>query len=486
MGKDSGFLEIKRKTADKLDVAERLADYREMYKEMAEDELRNQASRCMECGVPFCHSFGCPLGNVIPEWNDLAYRGRWREAVELLHSTNNFPEITGRICPAMCESACTLSINDEPVAIRQNELVIIERAFREDRIVPLPPTTETGKSVAVVGSGPAGMAAAQQLQRVGHAVTLFEKDELPGGLLRFGIPDFKLDKRVIERRFKQIVAEGVIVQTKVEIGRDISADYLRRQFDAVCLCLGAGVPRDLPIPGRDANGIHFAMPYLIQQNRRLAGLPVAGEEITAKGKRVVIIGGGDTGSDCLGTALRQGAKSVQQLEILPKPPENANPATPWPQYQNILRTSTSHQEGGERRWSVCTTNFKEHHGNLVGLDVVEVEWAMDKAGRQKMTQKPGTEFKVEAELVLLSMGFIQPVHEGLLDDLRTEYDGRGNVSVDPNWETDVPGVFAAGDATSGAWLVVNAIAAGRAMARAVDIFLMGETSLPLPPPMPRR
>jgi len=483
MGRETGFIDIGRKTAEKIDVATRLGGYGEIYKDMAEEELRQQASRCMECGVPFCHNFGCPLGNVIPEWNDLAFRGRWREAIDLLHSTNNFPEITGRICPAMCESACTVGIGDQPVAIRQNEQAIIERAFSEGWVVPLPPKKETGKSVAVVGSGPAGMAAAQQLRRVGHKVTLFEKHDRLGGILRYGIPDFKLEKRVIDRRFEQITAEGVEVETGVDVGKDVSADYLRKRYDAVCLCVGAGQPRDLPVPGRQATGIHFAMPFLIQQNRRVAGLPISEEEISAKGKHVVIIGGGDTGSDCLGTSLRQGAASVQQMEILPKPPEGLNVLTPWPHYPNILRTSTSHEEGGRRQWSVCTKNFQQRDGRVVGLEGVEVEWSTDESGRHVMTEKPDSRFEMEADLVLLSMGFVHPVHEGLLDQMKLHYDGRGNVDVGSDWATEVPGVFAAGDATSGAWLVVNAIAAGRAMARAVDVYLMGETALPEQPPI---
>lgn len=487
MGKDTGFIEVRRKDPEKLGVRERLTHYREIYREMAEDELRRQASRCMDCGIPFCHGFGCPLGNLIPEWNDLVYRGRWREASELLHSTNNFPELTGRVCPAPCEPACTLRINDEPVTIRQLELAVVERAFHEGWIVPERPQQQARTSVAVVGSGPAGMAAAQQLRRAGHAVTLFEKEDRPGGILRYGIPDFKLEKQVLDRRFRQMEAEGLTIETNVDVGNDISAGYLRKRFDAVCLCVGAGQPRDLPLPGRHLGGIHFAMPYLTQQNRRVGWLQPAEEEILARGKRVVVLGGGDTGADCVGTALRQGAASVEQLEVLPQPPEGRNPATPWPQWPNVLRNSTSHEEGGRRRWAVCTKQFLGHNGQVVGLRAVDVEWSPpDRSGRRHMQEKRGTEFELEAELVLLATGFVRPVHQGLLDDLGVEYDARGNVKVTPDCASSVAGVFAAGDATTGAWLVVHAIAAGRRMARAVDMYLTGDSCLPEPPPAASR
>ncbi|MFC1601757.1 glutamate synthase subunit beta [Candidatus Sumerlaeota bacterium] len=481
MDKDTGFLDVKRRTADKLPVDKRLADYREVYLELAEDELRAQASRCMECGVPFCHAFGCPLGNAIPEWNELVYRGRWREAADLLHATNNFPEITGRVCPALCEAACVLSLGDEAVTVRQDELAIVERAFKEGWIEPEPPLAETGWRVAVIGSGPAGMAAAQQLRRAGHEVTLFEQADRPGGILRYGIPDFKLEKWVLERRFEQLESEGVELEVGVEAGRDVSARYLRQRFDAVCLAIGSARPRELAVSGSELKGIHQAMDFLIQQNRRVAGLPIIGEEISAQGKRVVIIGGGDTGSDCLGTALRQGASSVVQLEILPQPPAGQNPATPWPQYPNISRTSTSHEEGGERRWSVCTKKFSGRKGQLTGLAGVEVEWGKAADGRPTMTEVAGSQFKLKADLALLAMGFVGVEPGGLLEGLGVECDARGSVKVDADHRTGVEGVFAAGDATTGPWLVVHAIAAGRRMARAVDLELMGETRLPAPP-----
>ncbi|MFH1732226.1 MAG: glutamate synthase subunit beta [Planctomycetota bacterium] len=479
--KAKGFLEVGRSVAPAAAPEERLLNYREFHEQMTEDELRVQASRCADCGVPFCHAFGCPLGNLVPEWNELVARGRWRDAAELLESTNNFPEITGRVCPALCEAACVLNLNDEPAAVRQNELAVIQRAFREGWIGPRPPAMETGRSVAVVGSGPAGLAAAQQLRRAGHAVTVFEKSDRAGGLLRYGIPDFKLDKRVIDRRLAQIQAEGVVLETGIEVGRDVPADALRSRFDAVCLCSGSGVPRELPVPGRELAGIHQALTLLIQQNRRVAGLAVGRDAVFARGKRVVVIGGGDTGSDCLGTALRQGAESVVQLEILPRPPEGVNPATPWPEYPNILRTSSSHEEGGERRWSVRTKSFEGENGRVARLNCAEVEWE-----GPRMKENPGTGFEVEADLVLLATGFLHPVHEGLLDELGVEYDDRGNVRAGPDCSTTAPSAFAAGDVTTGAWLVSHAIAAGRRMARAVDLHLMGESALPEPPPIPGR
>ena len=487
MERQTGFLDISRKEMVKIPVGERLSHYSEIHLRMAEEELRRQALRCMECGVPFCHGFGCPLGNMIPEWNEMIAQGRWREALHLLQATNNFPEITGRICPAMCESACTLAFEDEAVTVRQNELVVIERGFREGWIVPEPPTIQSGKRVAVIGSGPAGMAAAQQLRRAGHGVVVFEKADRPGGILRYGIPDFKIEKWVLDRRFDIMAKEGVVFELSVDVGRDLSMNYLRRRFDAICLAIGAGQARDLPVPGRDLKGIYQAMTFLTQQNRRVADLPVEDEEIQARDKRVVIIGGGDTGSDCLGTALRQNARSVHQLEILPKPPEGANPTTPWPQYPNILRTSSSHEEGGERRWCVCTKEFKGSDGRLCGLKGIEVEWSgPDESGRMLMKEKPGSEFEMEADLVILSMGFVQPEHEGLLDDLKVAYQPRGSIQIGPDQKTSVPDVFAAGDATTGPWLVSHAIAGGRRMACAVDLRLMGKSSLPEPPPTPMR
>jgi glutamate synthase (NADPH/NADH) small chain len=438
----------------------------------------------MDCGVPFCHNYGCPLGNVIPEFNDLMARGRWREAADMLHLTNNFPEITGRVCPALCEAACTLGLGDQPVTVRQNELAIVERAWQEGWITPQSPERESGFKVAVVGSGPAGLAAAQQLRRAGHQVTVYDQSDAAGGLLRYGIPDFKLEKRIIDRRVRQMGLEGVTFELDVRVGEDVSAAYLRKRFDAVCLCLGAGAPRDLPVPGRDLDGVHFAMEYLVQQNRRLAGRPIGGPEILAGGRKVAVIGGGDTGADCLGTALRQGARSVHQLEILPRPPAERDPSTPWPMWPHLLRSSPAHEEGGERRWSVATSAFMGSSGRVQRLAGYEVRWTIpDRGGRPEMNPIPGSEFEMDADLVLLAMGFVGPQPSRLIRELEVDLDSRGNVAVDEMKHTSVDGVFAAGDVTSGAWLVVRAVAAGRRMARSVDRFLTGDSALPdCPPP----
>ncbi|MHC4870640.1 MAG: glutamate synthase subunit beta [Planctomycetota bacterium] len=479
MAKDRAFIEIDRKTAEKIPVSDRLKNYQEIYREMADDEIKWQASRCMDCGVPFCHNFGCPLGNVVPEWNELIYQGRWKEALDLLHTTNNFPEITGRICPALCESACTLSLGGNPASIRQTELNIIEKGFKEGWVESYPPVCETGKSIAVIGSGPAGLAAAQQLRRAGHKVVVFEKNDKPGGILRYGIPDFKLEKHIIDRRVKQLEDEGVRFENSIEVGVDISAGYLLKRFAAVCLCVGAEVPRDLPVPGRELKGIHFAMDYLVQQNLLNDGYDIPeADRISAAGKEVIVIGGGDTGSDCLGTALRQGAKNVIQMEIMPKPPEDKNTETPWPEYPAIHRTSSSHEEGGQRLWSVCTSEFTGDQC-VSGLTGSEVKWVHDSAsGRRNMEIINGSEFEMKADLVILAMGFTQPVHDGLLDGLGVDFDDRGNVSIEDNHQTSAEKVFAAGDSAIGPSLVVRCIAAGRQMAREVDIFLMGESSLP--------
>ncbi len=479
MGKVDAFLNVPRRSASLEKVKERLSHFRDFHISLTEEGLRDQASRCMDCGVPFCHGYGCPLGNLIPEWNDLVYQGRWQEACDRLHYTNNFPEITGRICPSPCEAACTLGVGDDPVTIRQTELAIVERGWAEGWIKSLKPSRETGKKVAVIGSGPAGMAAAQQLRRAGHAVWLFERDDALGGILRYGIPDFKLEKWVLDRRLGQLEEEGVKFELSVDAGRDLSAAYLLKRFDAVCLCVGAREPRDLKIPGRELGGVHLAMDYLVQQNRRVAGKPVAGPAIHARDKKVVIIGGGDTGADCLGTALRQGAVSVHQFEILPRPPETRAETTPWPTWPHMLRTTPAHLEGGERRWCVGTSEFIGADGRLMGLKGHEVRWSEpDESGRSQMSQVKGSEFTMDVDLVLLAMGFTQPEHNGLLDSLGVAYDQRGNVQAGADLETSVPGIFAAGDVQTGAWLVVRAIAAGRRMAASVDRKLIGR-ALPI-------
>ncbi|HEX9591856.1 MAG TPA: glutamate synthase subunit beta [bacterium] len=471
MGKITGFLEFPREMPAYAPVEERRAHYREFVVDLPEDKLRAQAGRCMDCGIPFCHQ-GCPVNNIIPDWNDLIYHDRWREAVARLHATNNFPEFTGRICPAPCETSCVLNINDDPVTIRNIEKVIVERGFTEGWIQPEPPPTKSGKRVAVVGSGPAGLAAAQQLARTGHAVTVFEKADRIGGLLRYGIPDFKLEKWTIDRRMEQMRAEGVAFRTGVHVGVDLPAGDLRRDFDAVLLAGGAMVPRDLPVPGRDLTGVHFAMEYLRQQNRRIAGDSVpAAESIDARGKKVVVIGGGDTGSDCVGTANRQGATEVHQFELLPQPPDRPSPGT-WPNWPMVLRTSSSHEEGCARQWSVATRTFAGNDGRVTHLHGVRLEWSeATENGRREMLEVADSEFAMEVDLVLLAMGFVHPVRTGLLEDLRVKLDPRGNVAIDGNYQSSVEGVFAAGDMHRGASLVVWAIAEGRKAAAAVDRYL---------------
>lgn len=485
MDKTTGFITITKKNAGKQEVDERLQHFGEFRLRLSQEDLRQQAARCMDCGVPFCHGAGCPLGNAVPEFVDLVYRDRWREASELLHQTNNFPEITGRICPALCEASCVNSIAGKPTSVRDIELEIVERAWEEGWIQPKPPVVLTGKRVAIIGTGPAGLAAAQQLRRAGHKVVMFEKADKPGGILRYGIPDFKLDKNVLDRRLEQMRAEGVSFKVEVEVGKDVSVEYVRRRFNAICLTIGAMQPRDLNVPGRDLQGVHFALDFLAQNNRRVAGQEIPPErEIHAAGKHVIVIGGGDTGSDCVGTALRQGALSVHQLELLPQPPEDRPESNPWPQWPLILRTSTSHEEGGDRDWSVNTLRFQGQDGRVTAMECVRLEWGKTPDGKPTMTPIPGSEFDLKADLVLLAMGFVKPVHEGLLDSLGVELDARGNVKVDANMMTSIPSVFAAGDANTGAYLVVGAIAAGRRLARRVDQYLMGETQLPetvLPP-----
>jgi glutamate synthase (NADPH/NADH) small chain len=473
MGKITGFMEYAREMPELRPVAERINDYLAVYQPFPEKSLQRQGARCMDCGVPFCHT-GCPLNNVIPDWNDLVYRERWKAAIRALHSTNNFPEFTGRVCPAPCESACVLGINEPPVTIKVIEQSIVERAFREGWIRPDPPETRTSKHVAVVGSGPAGLTAAQQLNRAGHSVTVFEKADRLGGLLRYGIPDFKLDKCLLDRRLELMRKEGVKFQTSAHVGRNVPVEELRRDFDAILLAGGAEQPRDLQAPGRELRGIRFAMEFLPQQNRRCAGerLDFCGE-ILATGKRVAIIGGGDTGADCLGTALRQKALSVHQFEIMPQPPASRPVQTPWPLWPLILRTETSHEEGGVREWSVATTRFTgDERGNVRTLHAIRVGPPPD------FTPIPGDEFTLEVDLVLLAMGFLGPSKDGMLEQLSVALDDSGNVAADENHMTSVPGIFAAGDMRRGQSLVVWAIAEGRRAARAIDRYLMGESRLP--------
>ena len=478
MGKPTGFIELRRQPPKRRLVKNRIKDYREFYLRWPESHTKGQAGRCMDCAVPFCHT-GCPLGNLIPDWNDLVYRGKWRQALDALHATNNFPEFTGRICPAPCEASCVLAINEDPVTIEYIEKAIADRGFKQGWIKPSPPQTRTGKRVAVVGSGPAGLAAAAQLNSAGHRVTVFERDEYIGGLLTLGIPDFKLEKRVVQRRVELMAEEGVEFKTGVHVGGGYPVERLRSDFDAICLTGGATQPRDLPVPGRELQGVHYAMDYLTQQNRVLAGQSVPAEErITAEGKRVVILGGGDTGADCLGTAHRQGAREVLQYEILPKPPLQRPSDNPWPEWPLVLRLSAAHEEGGMRDYSIATKAFSGSNGSVQKLHAVRARWERDEPGRMTMREAPGSEFQDEAELVLLALGFVHPEREGLLTDLGVKLDARGNVEVDGNMMTSEPGVFAAGDMARGASLVVWAIAQGRDAARGTDHYLMGETSLP--------
>jgi NAD(P)H-dependent glutamate synthase small subunit len=470
MAKTKGFLEYKRQKVTYRPIDERVGDYREIEVPLTPDALQKQAARCIDCGIPFCHATGCPLANRIPEFNEMVYRGQWKEACEDLHSTNNFPEFTGRVCPAPCETACTLAINDEPVLIRHIEFQVVERGFEEGWIQPLVPETKTGKSVAVIGSGPAGLAAAQELARAGHTVVVFEKDDKAGGMLRYGIPDFKLEKWVIDRRLEQMKAEGVQFQMGVDVGVDISAHYLQKMFDCVCLTMGAGQPRDLTVPGRGYDNIHFAMDFLTLQNRLNAGEDTNRQPlISAQDKNVVVIGGGDTGSDCVGTSRRQGAKSITQLEILPKPPQDRPQDTPWPTWPRTMRTSTSHEEGCQRHWGVMTKRISGVGTRVSQLHCCRVEWE-NKGGRWEMRDVEGSEFDLPADLVLLAMGFVHVVHEGLVDALGLKLDPRGNIEV-KHYQTSQPWVFAAGDTVSGASLVVRAIDAGRKAAAAVDQYL---------------
>ena len=479
MGKPTGFMESGRKPPERRPVPQRKADYREFYQPWPENQAREQGSRCMDCAVPFCH-MGCPLGNVIPEFNHQVYQGNWRQALSVLLSTNNFPEFTGRICPAPCEASCVLSIDSDPVTIEYIEKAIADRGFAEGWIKPEPPVERTGKRVAVVGSGPAGLAVAQQLNRVGHAVTVFERDEHIGGLLTLGIPDFKLDKEVVRRRVGQLVEEGITFSTGINVGVNYPVEDLLSKFDAICLACGSTQARDLPVPGRELDGIHLAMEYLTQQNRVLAGEYIdPARRITAQGKSVVILGGGDTGADCLGTAHRQGAEIVYQLELLPEPPEQRQSSNPWPQWPAIQRTTPAHEEGGLRDYNVSTQSFTGSDGKVKRLHAIRVDWSQPGInGRPDMREVPGSELAIEVDLVLLAMGFLHPEHNGVLTQLGVELDGRGNVKVDGNRMTSVPGVFAAGDASRGQSLVVWAIAEGRDAARGVDQYLMGRSKLP--------
>ncbi len=479
MAKATGFLEHGRESTPYRPIEERLRDWREVQADPSDEQVRTQAARCMDCGVPFCNN-GCPLGNIIPDWNDLVYREKLQAALVRLHSTNNFPEFTGLVCPAPCETACVLGINDDPVAIKQIEWEIIRKGWEQGWVRPVKPERRTGRSVAVVGSGPAGLAAAQQLTRAGHTVTLFEKNDRIGGLLRYGIPDFKLEKWIIDRRLEQMREEGVSFQTGVHVGVDLSAAELRKSFDAVLLCLGCERPRDLPIEGRDLDGIHFAMDFLTQQNRRNAGDGLdASADILASDRNVVVLGGGDTGSDCVGTSHRQGARSVTSIELLERPPDQRSETTPWPQWPLMYRSSSSHEEGGTRDFAVLTKRFSGRDGRVDRLHAVRVKFGEpDGAGRPRMEELPGSEFEIPTELVLLAMGFVHPAHEHLVEDLGVRLDPRGNVAAaTSDFATSEPGIFAAGDCRRGQSLVVWAQWEGREAARAVDAYLVGESRL---------
>ncbi len=477
MGKITGFMELQRIQEVALPVAERVRSFREFILTLKDDEASQQGARCMDCGIPFCQS-GCPINNVIPDWNDLVYRQQWRSALEVLQSTNNFPEFTGRVCPAPCEAACTLNINDDAVGIKSIEHFIIDKGWEEGWVAPVPPTAKTGKRVAIIGSGPAGLACAQQLARAGHDVVLYEKADRIGGLLRYGIPDFKMEKHLIDRRMAQMSIEGVEFRPGVNVGKDVAAETLLAEYDAVALTGGAEQPRDLPVPGRDLAGIHFAMEFLPQQNRIVAGDSVA-NQIRATGKHVVVIGGGDTGSDCVGTSNRHGAKTVTQFELLPQPPEQENKPLVWPYWPVKLRTSSSQEEGCQRDWAVATKRFEGKNGRVEKLVAARVEWRPGPDGQPKMVEMPGTEFELQADLVLLAMGFLGPTPSPLLEQFGVERDTRSNVRANTDdYHTSVPKVFAAGDMRRGQSLVVWAIREGRQCARAIDAFLMGASALP--------
>src|SRR5579884_4471355 len=493
MGKPTGFLEYPRELPLMQPPAERIHNWLEFHEHADENKLRNQGARCMDCGVPFCHTrsliegmaAGCPINNLIPEWNDLVYRGLWREAIERLHKTNNFPEFTGRVCPAPCEGSCVLGINEPPVTIKNIECSIIDKAFEEGWVKPEPPAVRTGKKVAVVGSGPAGLAAAAQLNKAGHWVTVFERADRIGGLLMYGIPNMKLDKRIVQRRVDLMKAEGVAFVTNCEVGQDVKVEDLRRDFDAIVLCAGATEARDLNVPGRELKGIYKAMDYLPLQNKRNLGDTIADEQfISAKDKNVIILGGGDTGADCLGTAQRQGARSIRQFELLPRPPEGRTDEMPWPQYPMIYRVSSAHEEaawqyGGDvRDYSINTKSFSGENGAVKKLHAVRLEWNKSSDGRWQMKEVPGSEFTMDCDLCLLAMGFVHPEHPGPIQQLGLKLDARGNVQVGEDYQTSVPGVFSAGDMRRGQSLIVWAISEGRCAAHGVDKYLMGRSELP--------
>ncbi|MCP4490496.1 MAG: glutamate synthase subunit beta [Gammaproteobacteria bacterium] len=479
MGKPTGFVEINRQSRSYRPVADRIRHFGEFVIQPEDSEIRKQGARCMDCGIPFCHH-GCPLDNIIPDWNDLVYKDNWRTALDVLHATNNFPEFTGRVCPAPCETSCTLNLSGDPVTIKSIECAIIDKGWEEGWIKPQIPKHRSGKKVVIVGSGPAGLACAQQLARAGHAVCVMEKNPGIGGLLRFGIPNFKLDKSNIDKRMSQLQAEGVKFLPGVHVGKDVSIDKLKNEFNAIILAGGSEQPRDLDVPGRELDGVHFAMDYLSQQNKRLAGIKIPEtDNIVATDKRVVVIGGGDTGSDCVGTAIRQGARWVRQIEIMPKPPEQEDRQLNWPNWPNTLMTSTSHEEGCRRNWGILTKAFQGNEGRVKSIDSNQVNWAIDKAGKMAMSEDHDAGIiPIKADLVLLAMGFVHPVHEGLLADLKVKLDQRGNVKADgSDYKTSVENVFVAGDMRRGQSLIVWAIREGRQCARAVDKFLMGSTAL---------
>ncbi|QOV90077.1 glutamate synthase subunit beta [Humisphaera borealis] len=490
MGKPTGFKEYTRELPVRRPVELRILDWQEVYNPMPDDKLKQQGARCMDCGIPFCNN-GCPLGNIIPEWNDLVYKGRWKDALAMLHKTNNFPEFTGRICPAPCEEACVLSVNDKPVTIKLIEQNIIDHAWANGYITPEPPKTRTGKKVAVIGSGPAGLAAAAQLNKAGHLVTVFERADRIGGLLTYGIPEFKMEKAVVDRRVKLMEAEGITFKTSANVGENVKVEDIRRDFDAIVLCNGATAPRDLKAPGRELNGVHFAMDYLPQANKRVLGDDVP-DQIDAKGKHVIILGGGDTGADCLGTALRQGAKSIKQFELLPRPPEARSDDAvkngtlqAWPYWPMTYRVSSAHEEAiglagmDVRDYAINTERFSgDADGNVKKLHAVRLEWKKDEQGRWQMNKLPNSEFELDCDLCFLAMGFVGPEKPGPIQQLGLTLDPRGNVVVDHNYMTNVPGVFSAGDIRRGQSLVVWAISEGRCAAHGVDKFLMGKSDLP--------